>query len=295
VKTVTTIADMRALTEDVRRGGGTVGFVPTMGFFHEGHLSLMRAAREHHDLVVVSLFVNPTQFAPNEDLAAYPRDAEGDAAAAAGAGVDVLFAPSVEEMYPRPPVTTVMVGGLTDGLCGVSRPEHFAGVATVVTKLFSIVGPCTAYFGNKDFQQRQVVRRLVADLDLPVRVVGCPIVRESDGLAMSSRNAYLEPDERAAATVLSRALERALAVVTAGERDPGVVRAGLVDTIEQEPLARLDYAEVVRAEDLAPMERLEEGVEHVAVLAVNVGRTRLIDNVTFTPSGPGQRPGGAAS
>ena len=285
MKTVTTIAGLRSITEATRRADGTVGFVPTMGFFHEGHVSLMRSARAAHDLVVVSLFVNPTQFGPNEDLAAYPRDPEGDARAASDAGVDVLFTPSVEEMYPRPSLTTVTVSDLTTGLCGASRPHHFAGVATVVAKLFSIVGPCTAYFGNKDFQQRQVVRRMVADLDLPVTVVGCPIVREPDGLAMSSRNAYLEPDERAAATVLSRSLACATALAARGERDPGVVRAAAVDAIATESLARLDYAEVVRADDLAPVERLEAGVEHVVALAVVLGRTRLIDNATFTPSG----------
>jgi pantoate--beta-alanine ligase len=284
VKTVTTIAELRSIAEATRRADGTVGFVPTMGFFHDGHVSLMRSARAAHDLVVVSLFVNPTQFGPNEDLATYPRDHEGDARAASDAGVDVLFTPSVEEMYPRPLLTTVTVSDLTTGLCGASRPHHFAGVTTVVAKLFSIVGPCTAYFGNKDFQQRQVVRRMVADLDLPVTVVGCPIVREADGLAMSSRNASLEPDGRAAATVLSRALACAAALIDRGERDPGVVRSVVVDTIATEPLAHLDYAEIVRADDLAPVQQLEAGVEHVVALAVVIGRTRLIDNATFIPA-----------
>lgn len=284
MKTVTTIAEVRGITDAVRHTGGTVGLVPTMGSFHEGHVSLMRAARDH-TLVVVSLFVNPTQFGPGEDLAAYPRDPERDAATAAAAGVDVLFTPSVDEMYPRPPLTTVTVSELSAGLCGASRPHHFAGVATVVAKLFSIVGPCAAYFGDKDFQQRQIVRRMVSDLDMPVTVVGCPIVREADGLAMSSRNAYLEPDERAAATVLSRALARASALVDAGERDPAALRAVVVDTVTAEPLAHLEYAEVLRAGDLARVEQLEAGVEHVIALAVVIGRTRLIDNVTLTPPG----------
>lgn len=287
MRTVTTIAALREITDAARHAGCTVGFVPTMGFFHEGHVSLMRAARADHDLVVVSLFVNPTQFGPNEDLDAYPRDADGDARVATDAGVDVLFAPSAAEMYPRPPLTTVTVSGLTARLCGASRPQHFAGVATVVAKLFSIVGPCTAYFGDKDFQQRQVIRRMVADLDLPVIVVGCPIVREADGLAMSSRNAYLEPAERAAATVLSRALRCARTLVDGGERDAETVRAAVVEIIAAEPLARLEYAEVARADDLAPVARLDAGVEHVVALAVVIGRTRLIDNATLTPSASG--------
>jgi pantoate--beta-alanine ligase len=256
-----------------------------MGAFHEGHLSLMRAARAADDLVVVSLFVNPTQFSPEEDLDAYPHDVEGDARAAEEVGVDVLFAPSVETMYPRPPVTTVTVSQLTDGLCGASRPHHFAGVTTVVTKLFSIVGPCTAYFGKKDFQQLAVVRRMAEDLDLPVTVVGCPIVREPDGVAMSSRNAYLSSEERPSATVLFRALEAAIKTVMSAERDPARVRGAAVDMVASEPRAQLDYAEVVRAGDLSPVSRIEDGTEHVVALAVRLGRTRLIDNATFTTDG----------
>jgi pantoate--beta-alanine ligase len=290
VITATTIAEVRAHCDDARRAGRTVGFVPTMGYFHAGHVSLMAAARAAHDLVVVSLFVNPTQFGPTEDLDAYPRDPDGDARAAFEAGVDVLFTPALEEMYPRPPVTSVSVAGVTTGLCGASRPHHFGGVATVVTKLFSIVGPCTAYFGRKDFQQLVVVRRLVEDLDLPVSVVGCPIVREPDGVAMSSRNAYLAPEERAAAPVLSRAIAAALGAVGAGVRDAAAVRAAAVDTVEGAPLARLDYAEVVRADDLRPVETIEDGVEHLVALAVLLGRTRLIDNTTFTVDGDGVHP-----
>ena len=190
------IDDLRARCEDTRHRGGTVGLVPTMGFFHEGHRSLMRAARAHHDLVVTTIFVNPLQFGPTEDLDAYPRDLAGDAAAADAEGVDLLFTPSVAEMYPEPTRTTVHVAGLTEGLCGAERPTHFDGVTTVVAKLFSIVGPCHAYFGRKDFQQLAVVTRMAADLDLPVRVVGCPLVREPDGLAMSSRNVRLDAGER---------------------------------------------------------------------------------------------------
>lgn len=286
--TLTTPIEVRARADEVRCAGDTVGLVPTMGAFHEGHLSLMRAARGASDLVVVSLFVNPTQFSPEEDLAAYPLDPEGDARAAEEAGVDVLFAPSVETMYPHPPLTTVSVSQLTDGLCGASRPHHFAGVATVVTKLFSIVGPCNAFFGKKDFQQLVVVRRLAADLDLGVTVVGCPIVREPDGIAMSSRNDYLSAEERPAATVLFRALEGALKTVMSGERDPARIREVAVDLIAAEPLARLDYAEVVRADDLSPAAQIEDGVEHLVALAVHFGKTRLIDNVTFTLDAPGE-------
>jgi pantoate--beta-alanine ligase len=282
VITLTTPAEVRARADEARCAGDMVGLVPTMGAFHEGHLSLMRAARAANDLVIVSLFVNPTQFSPEEDLAAYPRDLERDARDAEAVGVDVLFAPSVETMYPRPPLTTVSLAQLTQRLCGASRPHHFAGVATVVTKLFSIVGPCTAYFGKKDFQQLVVVRRLAADLDLPVTVVGCPIVREPDGIAMSSRNAYLSSEERPAATVLFRALEGAIKTVMSGERDPARVREVAVDLIAGEPLARLDYAEVVRADDLSAVTRLEDGVEHLVALAVHFGTTRLIDNTTFT-------------
>ncbi|MET0276286.1 MAG: pantoate--beta-alanine ligase, partial [Acidimicrobiia bacterium] len=203
--TVTTIAEVRASCDAARRRGARVGFVPTMGYFHEGHRSLMRAARADNDFVVVSLFVNPTQFGANEDLDAYPRDLEGDSTAAESEGVDVLFMPTVAEMYPAGARTTVHVDGLTAGLCGASRPGHFDGVTTVVAKLFSIIGPCRAYFGRKDAQQLAVIRRMTTDLDLPVDVVGSPLVREPDGLAMSSRNAYLSSDERRTALVLSRA------------------------------------------------------------------------------------------
>jgi pantoate--beta-alanine ligase len=280
------IADVRKHCDEARRTG-TVGFVPTMGFFHEGHLSLMRAARHEHDLVVVSLFVNPMQFGPAEDLDAYPRDLERDAELATATGVDVLFAPSTEEMYPcGPPRTSVAVRGLTEGLCGASRPHHFGGVATVCTKLFSIVGPCGAYFGRKDFQQLRVVQQVVADLDLPVEVVGCPIVREPDGVAMSSRNAYLSSHERAAATVLVKALAAGVdAARTAHGGSTAAVREAARATIASEPLAELDYAEVVRAGDLQPVDTIGSGVEMLVALAVRIGRTRLIDNATFTSDG----------
>ena len=277
--TVEAVAEARAACDAARAAGKSVGFVPTMGYFHEGHRSLMRAARAADDFVVVSLFVNPTQFGPTEDLSQYPRDPEGDAAAAHAEGVDLLFVPTVPEMYPGGARTTVHVDGLTTGLCAGTRPTHFDGVTTVVAKLFSIVGPCRAYFGRKDAQQLAVVRRMAADLDLPVEVVGCPLVREPDGLAMSSRNAYLTGDDRRAATVLSRSLFLASEDAANGERDAALLRAVILDAIAGEPAVRLDYAEVVDAATLEPVRR----VEHDTLLAVAafVGATRLIDNATL--------------
>lgn len=281
--TVETIADVRAVCADGRARGGTVGLVPTMGFFHEGHRSLMRAARAAHDAVVVSLFVNPTQFGPNEDLDAYPRDLDADTAVAVAEGVDVLFTPSVAEMYPDGARTTVHVADLTDGLCGATRPGHFDGVTTVVAKLFAIVGPCTAYFGRKDAQQLAVVRRMAADLDLPVHVVGCPLVREPDGVAMSSRNAYLSADDRRRATVLIRSLRAVANAAISGERDTAALRELLVGTLASEPAVRVDYAEIVDAATLRPIDRIES--DALAALAAFVGKTRLIDNITITIDG----------
>jgi pantoate--beta-alanine ligase len=284
VITLTTIAEVRAACDATRASGGRVGFVPTMGFFHEGHRSLMRAARADNDLVVVSLFVNPTQFGPSEDLSAYPRDPEGDAAVATAEGVDVLFTPAVDEMYTASARTTVHVSGLTERLCGASRPGHFDGVTTVVAKLFSIIGPSRAYFGRKDAQQLAVIRRMTADLDLPVEVVGCPLVREHDGLALSSRNVYLDADDRQAATILSGALYLASESVVRGERDAAVLRQRIVDTIANVPQVKLDYAEIVDAATLEPVEQLT--TDTLVALAAFVGKARLIDNVTITfPAG----------
>ena len=281
--TVPTVAEVRRVCDDTRRAGRVVALVPTMGFFHDGHRSLMRAARTEADLVVVSLFVNPTQFGPDEDLDGYPRDLDGDAATAAAEGVDILFVPSVAEMYPEPPRTTVHVDGLTDRLCGASRPTHFDGVATVVTKLFSIVGPCRAYFGRKDAQQLAVIRRLVDDLNLPVAVIGCPVVREPDGLARSSRNAYLTTEDRAAATVLWKALSAAADAIGAGERDAAAIQALAESTIRSEPRVRLDYAELVDAHTMDPATRLDGDL--VLAVAAFVARARLIDNLTITAIG----------
>jgi pantoate--beta-alanine ligase len=280
VRTVGAVAELRAILDGRRAEGRTVGFVPTMGYLHDGHASLMRAARAADDVVVTSIFVNPLQFGAGEDLDAYPRDLARDTALSEGAGVDLLFTPSVEEMYPRPVLTTVSVAEVSAPLEGASRPTHFAGVATVVAKLFAIVGPCRAYFGAKDFQQVAVIRRMVADLSIPVEVVACPTLREPDGLAMSSRNVYLTPDERAAAPVVYTALRSGAAAIAAGERDPATVRALMASIIEAEPLARLDYAEVVDADSFTVPEPLSGNLRLLA--AVRIGRARLIDNVGVT-------------
>jgi pantoate--beta-alanine ligase len=280
MKTVATIAELRVLLDAERAAGHIVGFVPTMGYLHDGHASLMRAARTETDVVLASVFVNPLQFGAGEDLDAYPRDLDRDTAVAHDAGVDLLFVPSVDEMYPRPVLTTVSVAEVSAPLEGAARPTHFAGVATVVAKLFSIVGPCRAYFGAKDFQQVAVVRRMAADLSLPVDVVACPTLREPDGLAMSSRNVYLTPAERAAAPVIYTALRSGAAALGAGERDPAAVRDLMAQIITAEPLAELDYAEVVEADSFTVPDPLAGNLRLLA--AVRFGRARLIDNVGVT-------------
>jgi pantoate--beta-alanine ligase len=275
-----TIADLRAVTDKCRAGGGAVGLVPTMGYLHEGHRSLMRPARRECDLVVVSIFVNPLQFGPAEDLDRYPRDLDADLAACRDEGVDLVFAPTVGEMYPRgAPLTTVHVAGLTDGLCGAFRPGHFDGVTTVVTKLFAITGECRAYFGRKDAQQLAVVARMVADLDLPVTVIGCPIVREADGLALSSRNAYLSDEDRRVAPVLSRALFAAVDAAHTGERDPRRLVATARKILDAEPRITVEYLDCVDLETLQPIERL--GFRALLAVAIRLGATRLIDNVVL--------------
>lgn len=280
MKSIATIPELRATLDETRAAGRTVGFVPTMGYLHEGHASLMRAARAETDVVVASVFVNPLQFGAGEDLDAYPRDLDRDTALAAEAGVDLLFVPPVEEMYPEPVLTTVTVAQVSAPLEGASRPTHFAGVATVVAKLFSIAGPCRAYFGAKDWQQVAVVRRMARDLSMPVEVVACPTLREPDGLAMSSRNVYLTPEERAAAPVVHTALKAGAAAIGAGERDPAAVRDLMAGIIEAEPLAELDYAEVVDADSFAVPDPLAGNLRLLA--AVRFGRARLIDNVGVT-------------
>lgn len=267
---------MQELARQWRREGKRIGFVPTMGYLHEGHLTLMRRAREENDIVVASIFVNPLQFGVGEDYEEYPRDLDRDAPLAEGAGVDYLFVPSVKEMYPRGYQTFVEVTEVTRGLCGASRPGHFRGVTTVVLKLFNLVKPDRAYFGWKDAQQVQVIRRMVTDLNLDIEIIPVPIVREADGLALSSRNVYLSPPEREAALVLSRSLERARDRVAAGERRPEAIKAEVRAMIEAEPLARIDYVELVDLPDLNPMEELRG--QALLALAVRIGKTRLIDN-----------------
>ncbi|MCX6374754.1 MAG: pantoate--beta-alanine ligase [Armatimonadetes bacterium] len=276
MRVVHTIADIRASVVAARLEGKTVGLVPTMGYFHEGHLSLMRQARKDNDFVVVSLFVNPTQFGPNEDLRDYPCDMDRDARMAEEAGVVLIFNPSVEEMYPEGYQTYVAVEEMTKGLCGALRPVHFRGVATVCLKLFNIVQPDRAYFGRKDYQQLKVVTRMVSDLNVPLEIVGMPIVREPDGLAMSSRNTYLSPDEREAALVLSKSLAYARELLNQGIASGPELQSKVEEFIRREPLARIDYVQIVDPETLNCL--AEIGDTAVLALAVRIGKTRLIDN-----------------
>jgi pantoate--beta-alanine ligase len=276
VEIVTSPLEMQVAAEGFRRKGLSVGLVPTMGYFHEGHLSLMRRARADCDRVVVSLFVNPTQFGPGEDLDRYPRDFDRDRGLAEAEGVDMIFAPTSEDMYPEGYATYVEVVRLTEGLCGARRPGHFRGVATVVAKLFNVCRPGVAYFGQKDYQQAQVIKRMAADLDFGIDVKVLPIVREADGLAMSSRNKYLSPDERRQATCLVRALARAQELIGAGETKSDKFKKEMTAIISAEPSARLDYAEVIDPEELTPVTTVGKGA--VAAVAAYINQTRLIDN-----------------
>jgi pantoate--beta-alanine ligase len=274
---IRSIAEMQQVSDELRREGKTIGFVPTMGYLHEGHLSLLRRARELSDKTVLSIFVNPTQFAPNEDLDRYPRDFERDEALARAEGCDILFYPSVEEMYPQPYRTYVTVEEITRVLCGRSRPTHFRGVTTVVSKLFHIVKPHLAVFGQKDAQQAIVIKQMVRDLNFDVEIVVGPIVREPDGLALSSRNVYLSPEERKQAPLLYQSLMKAKEHIENGERDAGQVRKAIESVLQKAPLARVDYIEIVDTRDLKPLNPLQGEV--LIALAVFFGRTRLIDNV----------------
>jgi pantoate--beta-alanine ligase len=281
LKICTTIHDMRSASRAARQTGQRLGFVPTMGALHEGHLSLVRAARVSSHLVAASIFVNPTQFGPNEDLAKYPRSFERDCEMLEREGVDFVFAPSVEEMYPAGAVTWVTVEELSGKLDGRSRPGHFRGVTTVVAKLFHIVEPDTAFFGQKDAAQVAIIRRLVRDLNFPVEIVVCPIVREPDGLAMSSRNAYLDPEQRKQALLLHRSLMRVQQIAEAGERDVAKLSAAGRETFAKEHSVRLDYFEVVSPDTLDPANNLSRGA--LVAVAAYVGTTRLIDNVLLEP------------
>ncbi len=275
MKIVSTIEEVRAQVREWKKEGKTVGFVPTMGYLHEGHASLMDAAGEN-DKVVVSIFVNPMQFGPNEDLASYPRDLEHDAKVCEAHGVDLIFHPTPEEMYGDNFYSYVDMDVLTKELCGLSRPVHFRGVCTVVAKLFNIVTPDKAYFGQKDAQQLAVIKRMVKDLNMPLTIVGCPIIREEDGLARSSRNTYLSPEERKAALVLSRSIFLGKKMVEQGEKDCRKIKEAMTAEIEKEPLAKIDYVKIVDLSTMQQVETTEHGV--LAAIAVYIGKTRLIDN-----------------
>jgi pantoate--beta-alanine ligase len=276
---------MRARTEDLRRDGRRIAVVPTMGALHEGHLQLLRTARARADIVILTIFVNPTQFGPNEDLARYPRDEAGDLAKARTCGIDLAFCPDASAMYPAGAQTFIEVRELQKPLCGASRPGHFAGVATIVSKLFHITNPHLAVFGEKDYQQLAIIRRMVRDLDFGIEILGVPIVREADGLALSSRNAYLSADQRKTALSLSKGLAAAEAAVKAGERDGAKIVAAARALIEAEPGARIDYVELRDADELSSVTTLSRPA--VLAMAVFVGTTRLIDNRVLRPATAG--------
>jgi pantoate--beta-alanine ligase len=275
-----TIAEMKEYVSGIKASGDKIGFVPTMGYLHKGHLDLMVKAREYTPHVVVSIFVNPTQFAPNEDLDKYPRDFERDEELCRETGVECIFYPEPSEIYPEGYSTYVTVEGLSSGLCGVSRPIHFRGVATVVAKLFNIVEPDFSVFGEKDYQQLAVIKRMVKDLNMTVKVIGYPTVREKDGLAMSSRNAYLSPEERDIAPVLIRSLKHALSLFRKGETNAKKVKKEVSEMIEAAPGCIIDYVEIVDGVSLAPVEKVTD--DAVMALAVKLGKTRLIDNIRFS-------------
>lgn len=277
MRIISEIQELRDIIKIAQKNDKSIGFVPTMGFLHEGHLALMVRARQETDLVVASVFVNPTQFGPNEDLEAYPRNPERDRELMAGAGVDIAFFPTAAAIYPEGYETYIEVGGtLTKRLCGASRPGHFRGVCTIVSKLFNLVQPDRAYFGQKDAQQVAVIRRMATDLNIPVEIIPCPIVREPDGLAMSSRNTYLGPQEREDALILNRSLKAAEAAIESGERQAASVEALIRTMIGEVSSAVIDYVEIVDAQTLEPVEKLCGSV--LIALAVKIGKPRLIDN-----------------
>jgi pantoate--beta-alanine ligase len=279
MRVVETVSGLKAIIRAQKTAGKTIGFVPTMGYLHEGHMSLARASVAENDFTVMSIFVNPTQFGVNEDFDKYPRDMKGDSEKAEKNGVDVLFAPSVEEMYPAGYNTYVEVTGeITAKLCGKSRPGHFRGVATVVTKLFNLVEPNKAYFGQKDAQQAAIIKKMAKELDMNLEVITCPIVREADGLAMSSRNVYLNAEERKAALVLSASLFDAEARIKAGERNADKLLDGILKRIRSESLAQTEYVSIVNADTLEDIKQIKGKV--LIALAVKFGKTRLIDNIS---------------
>lgn len=276
---ITTIDSLKETVRDWKQAGHSIGLVPTMGYLHEGHQSLIEASVRENDRTIVSIFVNPTQFGVGEDLETYPRDLEADARLCEATGASVIFHPTPEEMYPDGYATYVSVEGLTANLCGKSRPTHFRGVTTIVMQLFLLSKCDRAYFGQKDAQQLAVIRRMAKDYHLDLTIVGCPIVRESDGLAKSSRNTYLNQEERAAALVLSRSIGLAKQLVDEGERDAHLIRQAMCRLIEAEALARIDYVQIVDADSLQDVARLERPV--LVAIAVFIGKTRLIDNISF--------------
>lgn len=281
-KTMKTIVNIKELKENIKswkKEGLTIGLVPTMGFLHEGHKSLIDRAVKENDRVVVSVFVNPIQFGPKEDLSTYPRDIDRDKKLCSDAGASILFNPEASEMYFKDASTFVDVEELTEGLCGSKRPGHFRGVCTVVSKLFNLVTPDRAYFGQKDAQQLAVIKRMVRDLNFDLEVVGCEIIREEDGLAKSSRNTYLSEEERKAALILSKSLNKAIDLLGQGERDAKNIKRIIKETLNSEPLAKIDYVEIVDSITLKPVEKVEK--EILIALAVFIGKTRLIDNIIF--------------
>jgi len=278
MKIVKDIKEMQSTSRALRGEGKTIGFVPTMGALHEGHLSLVRAAKKDNDIVVVSIFVNPLQFGPKEDFDRYPRDLEGDSEKLRKEGVDILFFPDMKEMYPWDFRTYVEVQGLSEKLCGAFRPGHFRGVATVVTKLFNIVKPSRAYFGAKDYQQTVIIKRLVNDLNMDIEVLVCPTVREPDGLAMSSRNLYLNPEERKAALVIYRTLQEVAGLIKKGEKNPDVLKMRMLKALGSEPLvSSIDYAGIYDPESLEEVSEITGKV--LVAIALRIGQTRLIDNI----------------
>lgn len=279
MKVMHTIKEVKNIINKWKKDDLSIGYVPTMGYLHEGHASLIKKAREENDKVIVSIFVNPIQFGPNEDYASYPRDLNKDSALCDSIGADLVFNPEPSEMYPNKTYTHVNVDLLTNNLCGARRPDHFQGVCTVLTNFFNIITPNKAYFGEKDAQQLAVIKKMVKDLNFNVEIVGCPIVREIDGLAKSSRNSYLNKEERTAALVLNKSLKTALNLLKSGERNPSKIKNLIIETIEKEPLAKIDYVEIVDSLNLQSVENIDSNI--LIAIAVYVGKTRLIDNFTF--------------
>ncbi|EPY6472292.1 pantoate--beta-alanine ligase [Clostridium sporogenes] len=276
---VYTIKDTKEIIKKWKEENLSIGYVPTMGYLHEGHASLIKKAREENDRVVVSIFVNPIQFGPNEDYSTYPRDLTKDSSLCDEFGADLIFNPEASEMYPNKMYSHVNVNILTENLCGEKRPGHFQGVCTVLTKFFNIITPTRAYFGEKDAQQLAVVKKMVQDLNFPIKIIGCPIIRESDGLAKSSRNTYLSEEERKSALVLNKSLKEALNALNHGERNLNNIKNIIVNMINKEPLAKIDYVNIVDSANLQPVEEIQSSI--LIAIAVYIGKTRLIDNFTF--------------